>query len=452
MPLPRFPRLEELLGAAPDQLQEQHLQNLVGRAAEDADLDFKREHYGNGDDSKRSLAQDVAALANSRGGLILIGIDEINGVASAITPVALSDAEELRLRQIVATLVAPVAPFDMKRVPVGGAVDQGVLVLAVPPSAQRPHAVRVGDNLRYYSRDGSRNRALAETEVADAYRNRFIVAEAQVTRVDRIHREALDQLELKDAVWLTLALVPNVPGAMSIRHRTLAEARHWVEQFLCRSQGDGPFHDSAIGIGASVRRVTLKSGFEPGPASFAYAELHDDGSGFATREVWHAWNDETRSAGRRDIADEHLVLTMSGLLALLAVHASKNAGAYGDAVLMSTLVGSGSGQLDTPLGLGHYRRFGTDWELWSGTRPVYRPTISRGTFNIEALVTNPTERMLAVREMLTEQFQAFGLAEVPQIGRSGHLRLRYWGQEALRGWNGRVGVPESQATMDNDTE
>jgi Putative DNA-binding domain len=41
---------------------------------EDADLDFKQEGYGNSDSTRREMAADIAAMANERGGLIIIGI------------------------------------------------------------------------------------------------------------------------------------------------------------------------------------------------------------------------------------------------------------------------------------------------------------------------------------------------------------------------------------------
>ena len=70
------------------------LEAALGEAREDEDLDFKQ-------------AGDIAAMANRRGGLVLIGVREDNGVAAALTPVALSDPEEDRMHQITAQLVAP---------------------------------------------------------------------------------------------------------------------------------------------------------------------------------------------------------------------------------------------------------------------------------------------------------------------------------------------------------
>lgn len=148
MPLPRFPRLDAVFGSRLDQLEEQHLAQIIDRFAsvpvlEDFDLDFKESLYGPRDEDKRALAQDVAALANTRGGVIMMGVAENNGAASALRPVALTDAEELRIRAVIATLVAPAPLIEMRRIQFTGTPGQGILIVAVPRSAHAPHAVRM---------------------------------------------------------------------------------------------------------------------------------------------------------------------------------------------------------------------------------------------------------------------------------------------------------------------
>jgi hypothetical protein len=120
MPAPRLPgwtfRLADLLGAPPDQASEEHLDRLVtGSVREDADLDFKQERYGESNDDKREFAADIAAMANCRGGLIIIGIRDENEVAAERTPVPLDSVEERRMRQIAAERIAPHLDFGIRR-------------------------------------------------------------------------------------------------------------------------------------------------------------------------------------------------------------------------------------------------------------------------------------------------------------------------------------------------
>ncbi|MEV2235837.1 hypothetical protein AB0H69_45810 [Streptomyces phaeochromogenes] len=53
----------------------QDIKDLVGNpeAAEAEDLDYKRPHYASDDKGREELAKDVAALANHRGGVLVLG-------------------------------------------------------------------------------------------------------------------------------------------------------------------------------------------------------------------------------------------------------------------------------------------------------------------------------------------------------------------------------------------
>ena len=73
----RSTRLERLLGVPVADATHAHVHALIsGAVPEDYDLDFKREPYGRNDAAKRDLCGDVAAMANTSGGLIILGLDE----------------------------------------------------------------------------------------------------------------------------------------------------------------------------------------------------------------------------------------------------------------------------------------------------------------------------------------------------------------------------------------
>jgi len=101
----------------------------------------------------------VAALANLRGGLILIGVEEQNEVATVANPcVADPGALEQRLRQALANHAAP-AP-RVAFVPVPSAAGGYYVAVVVPPSPAAPHAVVGGSGssrqpLHYPVRDGA---------------------------------------------------------------------------------------------------------------------------------------------------------------------------------------------------------------------------------------------------------------------------------------------------------
>ncbi len=70
-------RLEGLFGAPLDAVSHAQVAALKTNAvSESHDLDLKGELYGGNDRAKRDLAGDAAALANTAGGVLLLGVAE----------------------------------------------------------------------------------------------------------------------------------------------------------------------------------------------------------------------------------------------------------------------------------------------------------------------------------------------------------------------------------------
>jgi hypothetical protein len=131
-------RLRAVFGAPLAEVTATHVGDLVPAGArEEADLDFKETLYGRSDSDKRDLAGDIAAMRNDRGGVILLGVKEKDGVAIATPEVEFSEGEELRMRQVVAELTAPHAEFEIRRLE-GGFAGRGFYMLIAPPSSLRP--------------------------------------------------------------------------------------------------------------------------------------------------------------------------------------------------------------------------------------------------------------------------------------------------------------------------
>lgn len=193
----RSRRLESLFGARLDDLEARHVRGLVDAGAEEAfDLNFKATTYGQGGSERRALTGDVAALANTAGGVIVISVEEDNQAHAAAAPgIEITDGEMNRIRQVVASWAAPMPMFDvipvMNDLPGNG---RGFLVLAVPRSPGALHAVLANGSLRYPKRNGAMTRYLSEPEVATAYRERLSGVAQQTQRIFDIEKAATARL------------------------------------------------------------------------------------------------------------------------------------------------------------------------------------------------------------------------------------------------------------------
>jgi schlafen family protein len=411
-------RLRELFGVRLPDVTEEHLRGVVeGQVQEDADLDFKQERYGSTDSQKRALAGDIAAMANDRGGVIVIGIRDEADVAAELTPVEQVHGEEARLRQIAAGSIAPHAQFDIHVVPSAQKSERVYYLLVIPPSPVRPHAVRKDNDLRYPRRDGSTTRWLGESEVADLYRDRFAAATDQVTRAESVLQEGLTQMDMDEQrAYLAVALVPSALGSMSI---SLARVRQ-LEEWAVESPGTYAwrgFFGGRPNARAGIRRVRLGSLLAGAPPKSNYAELHTDGAGFACEQAGRVPPQEGGGVTSVQIGNVSLLWEVARSLRILGRHAVENAGAWGDAIVIGRLLGERM-NLTYPVHGGVFQEAFND-------QPVSGPIDSRHTLPLASLAGADQELLVATRLVAGDLFNAFGAAEVQQIDASGRVRVRY---------------------------
>jgi hypothetical protein len=208
----RSRRLERLFGTRLDHVTHAQVSAFVtNTVAEAYDLDFKATLYGKSDKERRDLASDVAALANTAGGVIVLGISEDSQARATAAPgVALSDAEAGRVRQIVASQVSPLPTLDVLQVEDPKHPGHGFMLLAVPRSPMGPHAVLVNQLLRFPKRNGATTTYLSEPEVADAYRARFIGIQSRFDDLAQYERDLLDRLDATEQTYVVVTLVPDL--------------------------------------------------------------------------------------------------------------------------------------------------------------------------------------------------------------------------------------------------
>lgn len=411
-------RIVAVLGAPLGDLRADHIRQLAAAAISEAsDLEFKESLYGGSDRNKQELCKDIAGMRNATGGVLVLGVSEERGVAAGCPGVALSDAEERRMRQIVASGTAPYTEFGIVPVPDRGP-GHGFYLLVAPPSAARPHAVIGNETLRYPRRDGTLTRWLTEVEVADLYRDRFRGQAHQLERLARIGVEATDQIEL-DAPWLVVSAVPNHGGSLPISFAARRELEQWMRDgYGSVDMVDGFILPPAVAVaGVGVERYTVTTNFDLGRLARAvYAECHVDGAAAAARRLNSAQGDGT-------VLADALVIDAAKCLRLLGAHALR-AGARSDAAVHLQVRGG-----DIRLG---YIRDGLV-EQYDAIRALAQ-VHSRHTLPLDALAGKPEELFTAVRIVLGDIFNAFGRAEVPHVAADGALRLKYFRDPTVAAW------------------
>jgi hypothetical protein len=136
-----------------DSIEERDLQELVdAQVPENLRLDFKRTNYGKTDSEKREFLKDVSAFANSHGGHLVIGVDEIEGVAANVIGVDIdADAEILRMEQLLRSAIdPPISGVRIRSIPL--AIERKVLLLRIPRSWNPPHRVTAQGINRFFIR------------------------------------------------------------------------------------------------------------------------------------------------------------------------------------------------------------------------------------------------------------------------------------------------------------
>lgn len=122
---------------------------MIARAVErgvteQPDLDWKSAGYGPPRNEWDELAKDVAAMANSGSGLIVLGVRDEHATAAALrleTPVTLSDPEENSYRrEIFSRTHPPVQGVFFQRL--RGTIDsEQAVAIHVPASLDAPHLI-----------------------------------------------------------------------------------------------------------------------------------------------------------------------------------------------------------------------------------------------------------------------------------------------------------------------
>lgn len=439
----RLPAVEARLGCRLDQLDEAAIGQLIG-LRETVDLDFKR-CYEPGEKGADGLCSDVAAMANSGGGVVVLGVDEDkNAEASALAPVAVNDKEERRMRELVSARVYPFPDWNVYPVRLASDPTQGFYVLAAAASDLRPHAVKRNHAFAYLVRDGAKNRYLSEHEIANAYRNRFSLVQSRIQRLDELSDQVADPSEPWQSMpWLTCVLVPTVGARLRVSQSLTRDVKVWAGNLFDELPPSTPLREATLNVGTGLRCLLLASGetapVRGEPLRIVRAVLGLDGS--AAVSVNLLVNEEVENI----VGEDDLFNQVAAGVQFAVSYASKIAGATHDALLRVDLqMPSG---LQTANGTDRTVRLG-GWSRGqlrqiSGTRRGTGLVRSEHTIDLDAAAASSASVVAAAVLPYGDLINSFGLTEPGVVSAEGVLQIRNWqhaGQHQLREWAASRGI------------
>jgi hypothetical protein len=426
-----FIRLAQRFGVHPSTWTAQHIHDAVKRAeVEDFDLDWKGELYPKSDAAKRDLAKDVAGLANHLGGVIVLGVTEDDQARASGAPgVEVSDDETARMRQLVASYVAPFpSGWDVRVIPDPGS-GRGFYLLMVPQSTERPHAVSWEKTLRYPRRDGRTTRFLSETEVADMYRDRFARSKAVATRLDEIEGHWSSPAEGR--AQLNLALAPDTPG-----NRDFGPERLHAFRQRANLRWNQPWEEALwrqLYVTLSLRRLILR---DERPAPSRRLVLFDDGAGVASWQF--LINSNSTPVQRWWVFAQNLIQQAVLMLEALVEHAVE-AGVTGDVLISFRLWphlpnGAPSLRLFRNQNEARYAFPGDGDGCSWGPEDERRVRVEQ-VVDLASVARDSAEFLIAIRRLFADVFQSFHAESgVTYISEAGMLATDQWDPGSLNIW------------------
>lgn len=206
-----FTALHRAVGADPGPLTDELLDAAVAaNATETDDLDWKSELPPAKGLSQTDFPKDVAAMANSGGGLIVYGVRETGKAATERTDVGeISETFERSLHSAAITAISPpLFGLHVHRLASGG---NRAVVVEVPSSLDGPHLIYRNDYFGAPLRIDADTVWMKERQIEAMYRARFDERRRAADTLDTLYREASAGRDIASRAWLIAVAHPRIP-------------------------------------------------------------------------------------------------------------------------------------------------------------------------------------------------------------------------------------------------
>jgi hypothetical protein len=165
-------------------------------------VDYKRSMYGGSDADVKEFLKDVSSFANTSGGHLIIGLDEVAGIPTSITALSGDPDQDLqRLENLARDGIEPrISGLRMQSLPISS--GGFAIVLRIPKSWAPPHRVSARNTNRIYGR----NSAGAYEFSVDELR---VIFTSSATLLDRVRAFRAERLARIDSGAAIVPLAQN---------------------------------------------------------------------------------------------------------------------------------------------------------------------------------------------------------------------------------------------------
>lgn len=263
---------------------------VAAGVVEEAALDWKQELPQRGKIDETT--KDIAAMANSGGGVIVYGVAESSGRAESVSHVSVNEAARVMILSAAASAQPMVQGMELRALPSSEGSEEGVVVAIVPGSPNAPHMV--GQKHLYGApvRNGPTTVWLDERSIERAYAERFSLRSSRKVLLESMVEDLKDRLHLPGKTWLLGVATPLAPttthnndlSRQEVSEVLTASFRRSVQ--LTRNEDDierplARISRYAERLKVGRRRFIAETIFGEGPAKRserAHTEIHHDGS------------------------------------------------------------------------------------------------------------------------------------------------------------------------------
>jgi hypothetical protein len=275
-------------------------QAVAQRVRENEDLDWKQELAWNKEQpapikakKKLEFAKDVAAMANTRGGLIVFGVRDENEEAAELTGLVNDERTRQSLRA-AAWHVRPLVDGLLIEALDGEDGAPGLIAVFVPPSPDAPHLVGERNEMGVPYRYGTDTNWMSEGQLERAYRDRFSRRADDRAALSGLMDGLIPEIDLEKGIWVAVVARPVAPlpllsGPPEREQATMTvnNASRLASEMFGREQGRSPMLDLITPDAVNnprngLRRWVMRSNhYSDDPhelVDWAWVELHHDGS------------------------------------------------------------------------------------------------------------------------------------------------------------------------------